>query len=206
MRLFIALLLVAGIVNAAPAPYPVTIDSRAQTIPKLTVYRAGQADFALTFKDGATASDLGGSTAWMSWSTSNTASTCVTALVSTVTATSGTARATFAASDLNYAAGRYVYEVGVSSNGTAKVYRQGVFEIVGSPYATGGTSPAWTTNQPWALITGKPDTIAGYGITDAKTFAIGDTLQWVGSGITNSITMTLTNMTWTIQGTNYYLP
>lgn len=166
MRLFLCIVLLAGIASAGPAPYPLTIDSRAQTVPKLIVSRAGQAQFDLSYKDGASVSSLSGCVPFMSWATNASASTVVTAQVVTVTATSGTARATFTPASMNYTPGRYIYEVGVLSNSVVSVYRQGIIEIIGSPYATGGTTPTWTTNVAWSLITGTPTTMAGYGITD----------------------------------------
>lgn len=153
-------------VMAAPAPYPLTINSRSQTAPQITAYRSSQSIYALTFVDGSTASDLTGHTVWMAWSTNATASTVSTAVCAIVSATGGTATATFSAAAMNYAAGRYIYEVGVTTGGNTRVYRQGVLVIVGSPYATGGSSVPWTTNWPWSLISGTPTTLEGYGITD----------------------------------------
>lgn len=148
MRTFLVILLLAAglAVNllAAPAAYPLTVDSRAQTMPKLTVYRASAVQFALSYKDGATANNLTGQTPWMSWSTNASAATCCTATVVIVTATNGTATASFTVTDMNYAPGRYIYEVGTSTGGVKSVYRQGVLEIVGSPYATGAGAVMWT--------------------------------------------------------------
>lgn len=194
-------LLALGLIGAscwgAPSPYPVTIDSRYQTMPKLTVYRASQVQFALTFTDGATRNSLVGQTVWMSWSTSTLATACSTATVAIVTATNGTATATFSASAMNYAPGRYVYEVGTTSNAVVSVFRQGVLEIVGSPYATGAGSVSWTTNFPWALISATPTTLAGYGITDALTST---------NAIPTSGTLDGTNgVYWTRNTTNYWL-
>jgi hypothetical protein len=38
---------------------------------------------------------------------------------------------------MNYAPGRYMYEIGVEVGGNNRVYRQGVLMLIGSPYATG---------------------------------------------------------------------
>lgn len=146
LQLFGLALLAATIAVAAPAPYPVTVNSRIETLPELTVYRAGQHSFALTFKDGGTASDITGHTVWMSWATNSTATLVSTASVAIVTATNGTATATFSAAALNYTPGRYVYEVGVTTSGVIKVYRQGALIIRGSPYATGSSAVTWSSN------------------------------------------------------------
>ncbi|MEN6360038.1 MAG: hypothetical protein ABFD59_08280, partial [Smithella sp.] len=159
---------------SAPADYPLTINSQASTAPLVTVSRASQRSFALTFKDGATASDISGCVPWMSWSTNANAQTVSTASCSIVSATAGTARATFSASSLNYTPGRYIYEVGITTGSVPQVYRQGVIVIEGSPYSAGGLATAWTTNHPWSLITGTPTTLSGYGITNQVVFE-GDT-------------------------------
>ena len=52
--------------------------------------------------------------------------TMATASVTIVSGAAGTADATFTAADLNYTPGRYIYEVGITTNDIATVYRQGV--------------------------------------------------------------------------------
>ena len=60
---------------AAPDPYPITVNSQAETLPQLVLYRASQRTVRLTYMDGADASDITGATPWMSWSTNASAST-----------------------------------------------------------------------------------------------------------------------------------
>lgn len=52
----------------------------------------------------------------------------------------------------------------------------------------------------FADTTGKSIKKAGTNMT------VGATITFVGTGFTNIITATLTNFTFTVQGTNYYLP
>jgi hypothetical protein len=90
----------------------------------------------------------------MSWSTNASAATVSTATVAIVVATNGTATASFSASAMDYAPGRYIYEVGTSTGTVKSVYRQGVLEILGSPYATGAGLAPWTTNGSASELSG----------------------------------------------------
>ena len=148
-------LLSAGLVApsmAAPLPLPVNIDSRAATAPGLEVYRAGRHVFRVTFKDGGTASDIGGHTPFMSWSTSAAAVVTSTSAWTVIGASSGLVDFTFSTSALNHASGRYIYEVGVVSNGQPSVYRQGTFIIRGSPFASGANQVLWASNVVWGTF------------------------------------------------------
>ena len=156
MKRLIALLGLLAVTawGQAPAPYPLTVNSRSATMPMLNVYRASQAQFALSFTDVATKSDITGQTVFMSWSTNQNATSVSTAAVSIVIATNGTALATFSPASLNYTPGRYIYEVGCISNAIVSVYRQGVMQINGSPYATGSDPIVWNTNRlNWIVYT-----------------------------------------------------
>jgi hypothetical protein len=156
--LTLALFAVSSI--AAPAPYPVIINSRAQTAPPLTVYRAAESLFRVSFVDGDKASDITGATAFMSFATNATAAVVSTASVSVVAGMTGIVDCVFSPAAVNVAAGRYMYEVGVTpTGGTARIYRQGVFTVVASPYAGSAAAVTWATNMTWGTInwTGLPD-------------------------------------------------
>lgn len=152
-RLVVSLCLLASFAfGAAPTPYPLEVNSQSLTLPAIEMYRASQRTIRITYKDGASASDITGHTPWMSWATNETATTMVTSSVSIVTATSGVADATFSAADLNYAPGRYVYHVGLTTNGISTVYRHGVMIIRGSPFTVGVDPTTFTSNINWNLF------------------------------------------------------
>lgn len=137
----------------APAPYPITVNSRAQTAPPVTVYRAAEAVLRVTFADGDTASDLTGAYPFMAWATNASAAVVSTAAVSVVAGSTGVVDFTFSPSSVNYAAGSYLYEVGVKSGtGSTRIYRQGKFNIFGSPYAGGAGAVNWSTDVNWNLV------------------------------------------------------
>lgn len=138
--------LTAAVSLAAPAPYPLTINSRAANLRSVTVYRASESAFALTMVDGATPMNLTGHDVWMAWSTNANAATVSTSTVAIVSATNGTATATFSAAAVNHTPGRYYYQVGVSTGGTIRTVRDGVFNLLGSPYAVGADPVTWTIN------------------------------------------------------------
>jgi len=48
--------------------------------------------------------------------------------------------------------------------------------------------------------------LADTAVQPSTSFSMGTILSFVGSGFTNTITATLTNFTFNVQGTNYYLP
>ena len=131
-------------IHAAPAPYPVTINSRAQTAPALLVYRANPVTFRVSFTDGSDASAITDETPFMAWATNALATNSSPASYSIVTATNGTVDFTFSAASVNYAAGRYVYEVGLNTDNGPKTYRQGVFTIQASPAGADVPAVSWT--------------------------------------------------------------
>lgn len=152
MRIASLILILTAVASmAAPAPFPVTIDSRFPAAPGLTAYRGNQTAFRVSFVDGGTASDLTGCTPFLQWSTGTTAAAVSTSTWSTVS--TGVVDFTFSPAGLNYAPGRYVYEAGIlTSNGTPRTYRQGSFTIIGSPVGQGVAAVNWTTNVNWAAI------------------------------------------------------
>lgn len=161
--------------SAAPAPYPLTVNSRAQTAPPVLVYRANEAVFRVTFTDGDTASDLTGCTPFMSWATNAAALVNSTSSVSVVGLSTGLVDFTFSPSSVNYAAGRYVYEVGVlTSGGLPRVFRQGTFTIYDSPVGAGAGAIAWSTNVTWSSVAwiGLPDVTINGVVGNIKTSVV----------------------------------
>jgi hypothetical protein len=173
MKLAIYALLLSSIAYAAPAPYPVTINSRVQTAPGLSAYRGNETVFRVTFTDGATASDLTNTVPFMRWATSNTAVGVSTSYYSFVGSTaSGVVDFTFSPSSLNFTPGLYIYEAGILVSGTPRTYRQGSFRIEGSPVGAGVAALTLTTNINWTGITwlNLPDYQTGAQV-DAKIAA-----------------------------------
>ncbi len=150
----LVILLCACIAGAAPAPYPIDVNSRAQSAPAVTCYRANSFTIRATYLDGQTASDLTGAIPFLSWATNTTAASVSTSSWAFVgSPTNGIVDFTFAPASVNFTPGRYIYEVGVkTSNSVVSVYRQGVFFIVGSPTAAGVGAVNWTTSLNWDLI------------------------------------------------------
>lgn len=150
----LVILLSACIAGAAPAPYPITVNSRAQSAPAVTCYRANSFTIRATFLDGQTASDLTGAIPFLSWATNTTAASVSTSSWAFAgSPTNGIVDFTFAPAAVNFTPGRYIYEVGVkTSNSVVSVYRQGIFFIVGSPTAAGVGAVDWTTSLNWDLI------------------------------------------------------
>lgn len=197
----LALTLAATLAHAAPAPYPLTINSRSETTQNAIAYRASESAFALTLTDGSTRMNLTGHTVWMSWATNANSATVSTSTVAIVSATNGTATATFSPAAVNYTPGRYIYEVGVSYAGTIRTVRHGVFELRGSPYATGADPITWSTNFNLGLlsIVGTFPLANLSGITsnemDAATVA-----AFLASTGGTSDHAALDNLTWTASG------
>ncbi len=150
----LVILLSACIAGAAPAPYPIDVNSRAQSAPAVTCYRANAFTIRATYLDGQTASDLTGAIPFLSWATNTTAASVSTSSWAFVgSPTNGIVDFTFAPAAVNFTPGRYIYEVGVkTSNSVVSVYRQGIFFIVGSPTAAGVGAVDWTTSLNWDLI------------------------------------------------------
>lgn len=178
MRRLIATLIFAATVmmtRGAPAPYPITIDSRVLTAPDLLVYRSAQSVIRVSYADGGVKSDVTGLTPFCAWSTNSDSATARTSSWAYVVATNGTVDFTFAPSSVNYTPGRYIYQVGLTqTSGVASVYREGVFTIHGSPYAS-GAAIGWTTNITIGAYTwlGQfPATAIGNWWTNAPTSAV----------------------------------
>jgi hypothetical protein len=145
--------LTAASLYAAPAPYPVTINSRSQSAPPLPCFRANEHTFRVSFTDGGTASDVTGYIPFLNWSTNSGAAVVSTSSWAFVTATNGTVDFTFDPTAINYPEGRYVYNVGVkTSNGVVRSYSQGVLQIYGSPTASGASAVQWVANVDWNQI------------------------------------------------------
>ena len=156
MRNFTAFLFtaLAGLSLAAPAPYPLTVNSRAQTAPPVIAYRGNESTFRVSFVDGSTASDLTGVVPFMAWATNASATVNSTSTYAVVgSATNGVVDFTFSPASVNYTPYRYMYEVGVkSTSGIPRVYRQGTFTIAGSPIGGGASAFVGTTNVSWAAF------------------------------------------------------
>jgi hypothetical protein len=145
--------LAAASLYAAPAPYPVTINSRSQSAPPLPCFRANEHTFRVSFTDGGTASDVTGYIPFLNWSTNSGAAVVSTSSWAFVTATNGTVDFTFDSTAINYPEGRYTYNVGVkTSNGVVRSYSQGVLQIYGSPTASGASAVQWVANVDWNMI------------------------------------------------------
>jgi hypothetical protein len=174
MRRIIATLfmMAAGVAYAAPAGYPVTINSQAARAPDLIGFRSNEQVFRVTFTDGNTESDIGSQTPFMNWFVSPTSTTYVASSYSVIGATTGLVDFTFSSTNMNYAAGKYYYEAGLQTAGGANsVYRQGRFTIKGSPTGTGVGGAVFTSNLNWAsfssysnTITNGPTRFAGAGV------------------------------------------
>ena len=145
----------AGIACAVPAPYPVTINSRAQTAPPVVVYRGNESVYRLSFTDGDVASVIAaGEIPFMSWATNNAAAVNSTSSYAVVAGTTGVVDFTFSPASVNFTPGAYIYEAGVKSvTGNNRVYRQGKFQIYGSPVGSGVAAVTWATNMNWASFT-----------------------------------------------------
>ena len=191
--LIITALCWAGNGHTAPAPYPVTINSRAQTAPPLPAFRANEHTFRVTFVDGATASDVSGYIPFLNWSTNRTATGVSTSSWEFVSAgTNGVVDFTFDPTALNHTEGRYVYEVGVkTSNDVVRAYAQGALMLYGSPTASGASVVEWLTMADWNLIewSNLPDYQTGAQVA-ASIAAAGCTIDH----------STLSNITWTASG------
>lgn len=151
-KLLLASALLATVAAAAPAPYPITINSRNQTAPNVVVYQGNEMSFRASFTDGSAASDITGATPFMNWATNSLASGMSTSSWQVVGATTGLVDFTFSPQALNFTPGRYMYEVGLINDDVPSVYRQGVFQINGSPQGSGADAVVFTENVDWSLI------------------------------------------------------
>ncbi len=184
----------AGNGHTAPAPYPVTINSRAQTAPPLPAFRANEHTFRVTFTDSGTPSDVSGYIPFLNWSTNRAAAGVSTSAWSFVASgTNGVVDFTFSPAALNHDEGRYVYEVGVkTSDGVVRAYAQGALMLYGSPTGSGADVVSWLAMADWNLIqwSNLPDYQTGAQV-DAKIAA-------AGGGVTDHAA--LSNLTWAASG------
>jgi len=170
-------ILVAGVAAAAPAPFPLKVDSFKPTVKKLEVHRANARTIRVSFFDGTNASVLGASAPFLAWATNSLATTTVTSLWSAVSGMTGVVDFTWSTADLNHAPGRFFYEVGLRNGSSPTVYRDGDFVISGSPLSTGAADLVLTTplNLDLFAVSGTyshPHT--GIGTTGTVTSATGD--------------------------------
>jgi hypothetical protein len=138
----------------APAPYPVLVDSQRATVPALEVFQANAITFRASFKSGNTANAIVTESPFMYWQPYNaTNATVVTARWTIVSAPSGTVDFAFVPADLNFNAGAYTYQIGLSQSGGPQVIKQGSFTIKPSQASIGASPVAFaTTNVNWGLI------------------------------------------------------
>jgi len=140
----------AALCFAAPAPYPLVVNSQSSQLNPIIVYRGSPYTIRAQFVDGTTSADITGYTPFASWSSNATATGIATAGVSIVNATNGQVDLTFPATAFNFAPGRYVYEIGLSN----QTVRNGVLDLRGSPYTAGATNLTFGTNLNFASFDG----------------------------------------------------
>jgi len=157
--ILIGLIAMVGLLRAAPASYPVTINSRADSAPPLVAFTASEITYAVTYYDGSVKSDITGATPFFAWSTNSASGVVVPATPNIIGASTGLVEFTFSPANLNYAPGRYMYETGLIVDDKPRIYRQGVFFLRQSPYASGADQITWHTNVIWSSINwvGLPD-------------------------------------------------
>ena len=149
-----ALLAAVGLALSAHAqdPYPLRVDSLKPSIKKLTVYRANGRTVRVSFFDGTNATAISSEVPFMAWATNSTSASVVTSTYSVVAGKTGVVDFTWSPADLNYAPGRYQYEVGLKAGTTPTVFRHGQLVLRGSPYSAGATPAQWTTNVYLGLL------------------------------------------------------
>jgi len=126
--------LAVSLTCAAPAPYPVVVDSQADTAASVTAYRGNESTYRVSFKDGGAASDITGLTPFFSVFTNNLSSVYSTGTVSVVSWTNGVVDFTFSPEAIAWLASKSWYQAGVwLTNGNPRVYNEGVFTVYGSP-------------------------------------------------------------------------
>ena len=158
-RLLTLLFMLAGTAcYSQPAPQPVIIDSQARTAPSLQVFQANERTFRVYFRDGGTPVNVAAYVPFMSWSLTNTATSVSTSSWSVVNSSSGVVDFTFSPAAIN-TNGTFIYEVGLA--GLPLVYRQGVFQILRSPYASGAGPVTFGTNQPYVVSLSSTGAVSG---------------------------------------------
>ena len=166
---------------SAPAPFPLTISSRADSAPPVSVFCANEASFLASFVDGATPSDLTNMVPYMEFTTNVNSSSVSTSSYQIVSLAEAKVKFTFSPSQLNAPSGRYVYEIGVRSGGTTRTYRQGVFLVHASPSSGGASQIDWTTPINWSTVSwiGLPS----YALLTDVTTAAGTVVDARESGL-----------------------
>lgn len=190
---FLAVLLTPmAVLFAQPAPLLITVNSRAESAPQLQLFQASPRTIRASFVDGTNVMDLSStaiSNCFLTWSTTSTSATYAASSPVYHNGTNGQVDFTFAASNLNYTPGRYIYEVGIGST----VVRQGVLLLLGSPFASGADPITWSTSVNWGVINwvGIPDFVEDttnngtiYGRSNGTWVAIAGAA--VGTGATNA--------------------
>lgn len=129
---------------------PITINSYETTAPTLQYYQANEITIPVYLKNGTNAANITGMTPFFSWSSGTNASGIMTAACAVVNSTQGFFNATFSQESLN-ANGYFIYEAGAKTNGKPVVYRQGVFQLIRSPYAAGVGPAQLQTNIDFAI-------------------------------------------------------
>jgi hypothetical protein len=130
----------------------VIVNSYERTAPALQYYQANQITIPVQLKNGTNVANITGLTPFFSWASSTNASGVMTAVCAIVNGSNGTFNATFSQANLN-ANGNFIYEAGVKSNSLPIVYRQGVFQLIRSPYAAGVGPAQLSTNIDFAIYT-----------------------------------------------------
>lgn len=183
MKIIAALLALTMTASAAPQEN-LTSDFASGTAPGKQVYSCNEKSYLVTLRNNGTNWNGSGYTPVMYWTTNNSATGIVAAACSWQSQTGGVFVATFSATDLNFAAGNYIYGVGASA-GSVTIARQGSFTILRDPYAAGGTPVTFSTpvNGSLYLWSG---TIGGTGVV-----FVGD-----GSQLTGVTAAPPTNMPW----------
>lgn len=137
-----------NVVSAAPAPYPITVNSQVLEAPAITASEAEAKTYRVSFKDGALPSDVSVSIPSMTYAVSNISGigyfTSSWAFVDG--GTGGVVDFTFTASNMNNDPTTYVYRVGT----TLSTYKIGRLTIDPNFFASGIPLPEPTTNMNWA--------------------------------------------------------
>lgn len=107
------------------------------------------------------------------WATSNNAPSVIPATCAWTTQTTGVGTVTFSSTNLSYAAGRYVWGVGVTNTatGASSIAGQGVFVLLADPYAAGGTNAVFTAVTNLASYTASTTNWTGPAQTNIVDFS-----------------------------------
>lgn len=178
MKLFVVMaLFVASITYAdPPAPYPITVDSQAGSVPSLEMYQGEAYTIRATFKSGGTVEDVSTAQLFCFWATNSTAVSFVTSSWTRVNGgVSGVVDFTFSAESVN-TNGDLIYGIGAGTT-----FKQGALRIRANPYTAGIASPSFTfatnlagitfVNYPWV------DAVTLTESTSNSATVIGNSIQ-----------------------------